>query len=244
MRWTKRLDGNNIPQDGSRRMKIRELHSWEIKPVEAAALQRSLAGQIDVPHALMRWDLVAGADISYNRFSPTIYVAVVVIRATDGAIVETQEVIQDTTFPYIPGFLSFREAPAVLEAFRRLQTEPDVVMVDGQALAHPRRFGLGCHLGLWLDRPMPGLRRAGSSARSGNRAGARARWRRSRTMARRLARWFAPRTVLDPCLCWPGTRSIWPAPCRWCLAPAGATGFPSQRARPTSTSMPCAVEML
>jgi deoxyribonuclease V len=155
-------------------MKIRELHSWDIKPTEAAALQRSLAGQIDVHTPLTRWDLVAGADISYNRFSPTIYVAVVVIRATDGAIVETQEVIQDTTFPYIPGFLSFREAPAVLEAFRRLQIEPDVVMVDGQALAHPRRFGLGCHLGLWLDRPCLGCaksRLVGTFREPGRRAG-------------------------------------------------------------------------
>jgi deoxyribonuclease V len=155
-------------------MKIQKLHSWDIQPTAAAALQRELASRIDVGTPLTHWDLVAGADISYNRFSPTIYVAVVVIRAEDGAVIETQEVVQETKFPYIPGFLSFREAPAVLEAFGSLQTEPDVVMVDGQALAHPRRFGLGCHLGLWLDRPCLGCAKSrliGTFRQPGRRAG-------------------------------------------------------------------------
>jgi len=155
-------------------MKIRQLHSWDIKPTDAADLQRELAGKVDVRTPLTRWDLVAGADISYNRFSPTIDVAVVVLRASDGTIVETQEVVQESKFAYIPGFLSFREAPAVLEAFGRLKIEPDVVMVDGQALAHPRRFGLGCHLGLWLDRPCLGCAKSrliGTFKEPGRRAG-------------------------------------------------------------------------
>ena len=155
-------------------MKITELHSWDIAPTGAAALQRELADKIDVRTPLTKWDLVAGADISYNRFSSTIYTAVVVIRTADGAIVETAEAIHETRFPYIPGFLSFREAPAVLHAFSRLKTEPDAVMVDGQALAHPRRFGLGCHLGLWLDRPCLGCAKSrliGTFKKPGRRAG-------------------------------------------------------------------------
>jgi deoxyribonuclease V len=155
-------------------MKLRELHSWDIRPTEAADLQRKLAGSIDVRTPLASWELVAGADISYNRFSSTIYVAVVVVRASDGSAVETQEVVQETSFPYIPGFLSFREAPAVLEAFARLKTKPDAVMVDGHALAHPRRFGLGCHLGLWLDRPCLGCAKSrliGTFKEPGRRAG-------------------------------------------------------------------------
>lgn len=155
-------------------MKINELHSWDIAPADAAALQRELAGKIDVRTPLTKWDLVAGADISYNRFSSTIYVAVVVVRTADGAIVETAEAIHETRFPYIPGFLSFREAPAVLQALAHLKTEPDVLMVDGQALAHPRRFGLGCHLGLWLDRPCLGCAKSrliGTFKEPGQRAG-------------------------------------------------------------------------
>jgi deoxyribonuclease V len=116
------------------------LHSWDIAPTQAADLQRQLADQVDARRPLTKWDLVAGADVSYNRFSRTVYAGVVVVRAADGEVVEKQGVVHQTSFPYIPGFLSFREAPAVLEAFRRLKTRPDVAMLDGQGYAHPRRF--------------------------------------------------------------------------------------------------------
>lgn len=156
-------------------MKVLDLHSWDIAPTDAAALQRELASRIDVRTPLTNWELVAGADISYNRFSSTIYAAVVVVRAADGAVVETAEAIHEAWFPYIPGFLSFREAPAVLQAFAQLKTEPDAVMLDGQALAHPRRFGLGCHIGLWLERPCIGCaktRLLGTFKEPGKKAGA------------------------------------------------------------------------
>src|SRR5262249_25848603 len=75
---------------------------------------------------------------------------------SDGAIVETQDAVATTAFPYVPGLLTFREAPSYLKAFARLQTVPDVVMFDGQAIAHPRRIGLAAHLGLWLGLPRLG----------------------------------------------------------------------------------------
>jgi deoxyribonuclease V len=137
-------------------MHIHPLHSWDIATTEAADVQREMADRVDARTPLTRWDLVAGADISYNRFSKTIYAAVVVLRADDGSIVEVQEAIHEATFPYIPGFLSFREAPALLQAFAKVKSEPDVVMCDGHGFAHPRRFGLACHVGVWLDRPCLG----------------------------------------------------------------------------------------
>jgi deoxyribonuclease V len=137
-------------------MKFRELHSWNVSPAEAADLQSHLAGLVDVRTPLARWELVAGADIAYERLSNTIHAGVVVLRASDGAIVEKQAVVHEATFPYIPGFFSFREAPALLQAFAKLQATPDVVMLDGQGLAHPRRLGLACHVGLWLEVPCLG----------------------------------------------------------------------------------------
>ncbi len=134
-------------------MKIAELHSWDLTPKDAVALQRELAGRIDVERPLPKCELIAGADCSYNRYAPTFYAAVVVLRISDGSIVETQGVVGESPFPYIPGLLSFREAPIVLQAFAKLQLRPDAVMLDGQGRAHPRRFGLACHLGLWLDLP-------------------------------------------------------------------------------------------
>lgn len=137
-------------------MKIHALHSWDLTPTEAVALQRELAGKIDVRSPLVGCELVAGADVSYNRFSDQFYAGVVVIRLSDGVIIEKQGAVRRSPFPYVPGLLSFREAPALLEAFAKVEAEPDVVMFDGQGLAHPRRLGLACHVGLWLERPCVG----------------------------------------------------------------------------------------
>jgi deoxyribonuclease V len=155
-------------------MLIHTLHPWDIDAVRAAEVQRDLAARVDTTIPLAKWDLVAGADASYNRYSNTIYAAVVVVRTSDGGVIETQGAVHETKFPYIPGFLSFREAPALLEAFAKLHCEPDVFMFDGQGIAHPRRLGIAAHVGLWLDRPSLGCaksRLTGKFAEPGLEAG-------------------------------------------------------------------------
>jgi deoxyribonuclease V len=137
-------------------VKIQSLHSWDLTPTQAVALQRELAARVDARSPLTHCELVAGADISYNRFSSTLYAAVVVIRMEDASVVETQGTVTDVHFPYVPGLLSFRESPILLETFAKLKTQPDAVMVDGHGFSHSRRFGYACHLGLWLDRPTLG----------------------------------------------------------------------------------------
>src|SRR5258708_31762879 len=134
-------------------MQIHRLHDWPTTWEVAIALQRQLASRIDTTTPLKKCDLIAGADISYNRFSPTLYAAVVVLSTKDWSIVETAGVIAEATFPYRTGLLTFREAPAVLDVFAKLESEPDVIMIDGQGYAHPRRIGIASHLGLWLYRP-------------------------------------------------------------------------------------------
>jgi deoxyribonuclease V len=137
-------------------MNIHPQHAWDLSETEAVALQRQLAGRVLTDAPLPSFEFVAGADISYNKYSSRVYAGVVVIRAADLAVVERQGVTAEATFPYIPGLLSFREVPAVLQAFAKVESRVDVVMCDGQGLAHPRRFGLACHLGLWLDVPCLG----------------------------------------------------------------------------------------
>lgn len=134
------------------------LHSWSVAPKTAVQLQRELAPRVETstPFPVTLPALVAGADVSYTRFAKTLFAAVVVLelpsfRLADHAVVEAA-----AAFPYVPGLLSFREAPAVLEAFARLKAKPALLMCDGQGIAHPRRFGLACHLGLWLDLPTLG----------------------------------------------------------------------------------------
>jgi deoxyribonuclease V len=137
-------------------MKFRRLHDWDLSEPEAVALQRELAAQVDVSEPLGRCDLIAGADVSYNRFSDIMYAGVVVWRASDNTVVDRVSAVKETHFPYIPGLLSFREAPALLDTFAKLETVPDVVMLDGQGIAHPRRLGIGAHIGLWLQIPTVG----------------------------------------------------------------------------------------
>lgn len=137
-------------------MRIQRLHPWDLTPREAIALQTELAARVDVRTPLTDFTLVAGVDVSYTRFSDIFYAAVVVLRAADGVVVETQGASGRVTFPYIPGLLSFREAPVLLAAFAKVQSEPDVIVFDGQGLAHPRRLGLASHVGLWLERPCLG----------------------------------------------------------------------------------------
>jgi deoxyribonuclease V len=99
---------------------------------------------------------VAGCDIAYHLTEPRLFAAVVVLRTDDLSVVEEITAARDVTFPYVPGLLSFREVPALIELFGNLRLTPDAVMLDGQGVAHPRRFGLACHLGLWLDLPCVG----------------------------------------------------------------------------------------
>jgi deoxyribonuclease V len=137
-------------------MEIHTLHPWNVTEAEAVRLQRELAGRVNTSTPVTKCDLIAGADVSYNKYSTRVFAAVVVLRTADWSIVETRGVVGESHFPYVPGLLSFREAPVLLQAFARVQSEPDVIMLDGQGLAHPRRFGLACHIGLALEKPCLG----------------------------------------------------------------------------------------
>src|SRR5262249_33468903 len=129
---------------------------WDLDAGEAVALQRQLASQIDTQTPLNQGELVAGADVSYAQHSDVFFAGVVVLRMADLTIVEKQGAVKRSPFPYIPGLLSYREAPALLEAFAKVKPEPAAILVDGAGIAHPRRIGIAAHLGLWLQRPCVG----------------------------------------------------------------------------------------
>lgn len=139
-------------------VEFRDLHPWDRSYREAIETQRRLAPLVarqgDLPEQAVR--LIAGADIAAGRRGEIAVAAVVVVSYPGLEAVETVVVETPVTTPYIPGLLSFREAPVLREAFRRLRSAPDLLIVDGQGYAHPRRFGLACHLGLLLDLPTIG----------------------------------------------------------------------------------------
>jgi deoxyribonuclease V len=132
------------------------LHSWDLGTAQARDLQLKLAAQVDSSRSLGPYGTVAGADVSYNLRGRWLYAAVVVVRADTLEVMDRSGVVCEVGFPYVPGLLSFRETPAVLEAFAGLKVRPDVFLCDGQGLAHPRRMGLASHLGLWLGIPTIG----------------------------------------------------------------------------------------
>ncbi len=156
-------------------MRIKNLHRWDISPKKAVKLQRALAQLVVCEDHVKKIKKIAGVDVSCMPDDDTLYAGAVVIDVEKWCIVETAYNIQKTSFPYVPGLLSFREAPAILGALRKLRATPDVVIVDGQGLAHPRRFGLASHLGVVLDRPTIGCgksRLIGSYQEPGKRSGA------------------------------------------------------------------------
>jgi len=137
-------------------MKIHQLHHWEVSQEQARALQVSLAKKVVVRDESFTPSLIAGVDISSPGSRGIARGAVVVLSYPQLDLVEVKTVEKEITFPYIPGLLSFREAPLILAACAELSSVPDLVVVDGQGLAHPRRLGLASHLGLFLDVPTIG----------------------------------------------------------------------------------------
>ncbi len=131
-----------------------QLHDWNLTPREAIELQKQLRANVQIaPLGGRRVETVAGADISFNKFSETVYAGIVGLRLPSLEVIEEVGVVSETRFPYVPGLLSFRESPSVLEAWSRLKVEPDAVMFDGQGIAHPRRVGIASHVGLIVKRP-------------------------------------------------------------------------------------------
>ncbi len=137
-------------------MKVKSLHSWQLRTSQAIELQYRLAAQVSRNSEVIAPHFIAGVDISAGRAQEMATGTVVVLSYPELKVMEIQAVKGRLDFPYIPGLLSFRESPLTLAACERLNITPDLVLVDGQGVAHPRRFGLASHLGLCLDIPTIG----------------------------------------------------------------------------------------
>ena len=150
-------------------------HSWTLSIPEARELQSRLRDRIIEEDRFGEVSTVGGVDVSYDLRSPHLFAAAVVLDARTLEPIESVGVRGKALFPYVPGYLSFREAPAALDAIGRLRHPPDLLICDGHGRAHPRRFGLACHLGMWLDMPTIGCaktRLVGTHAEPGPRRGA------------------------------------------------------------------------
>jgi deoxyribonuclease V len=137
-------------------MIARSLHPWDVSYREAIRIQENLRSNISLVNSTRKVSSVAGADVSYSKRGEEGIAAMVVLSYPGLDLLDEVFVKGKVSFPYIPGLLSFREAPLLIEVFQRLQRLPDVALYDGQGIAHPRSFGLASHMGLLLDLPSIG----------------------------------------------------------------------------------------
>jgi len=132
-------------------------HPWPTSPAEARALQEVLRQQVVLAGTPGPLRFIAGVDVHFSRDGATAWAAAALVDATTLELIESALVTRPVAFPYVTGLLAFREAPIAADAVRLLSRSPDLLQVDGQGIAHPRRFGIACHLGLLLDLPTIGV---------------------------------------------------------------------------------------
>jgi len=132
------------------------LHTWNLEISEAINLQRELATRLVLEDQFGEIHIVAGVDMAINEGNGMARAAVVLFSFPDLTILEKHVYEEPLRMAYVPGLLSFRELPCVLGAIQQLKQKPDLIMADGQGLAHPRRLGIASHLGLWIDTPTIG----------------------------------------------------------------------------------------
>jgi deoxyribonuclease V len=149
-------------------------HRWDLEQSEAEALQVELSRHVVTDDCDDEIRTVAGVDVAYDTASSRLVAAAVVLDATSLAVLDSAAVDDVERFPYVPGLFSFRELPPIMMALQQLTVRPDLIVCDGQGLAHPRRFGLACHLGVLLDVPTIGCgktRLVGEAETPGERRG-------------------------------------------------------------------------
>jgi deoxyribonuclease V len=129
---------------------------WDLTPREAIRAQEALRERVVLEDRFEMIRTVAGADLAFDPATNVAFAGVIVYRFPELQEMERRSARQKLRFPYVPGLLSFRESPVLLGAFARLRTEPDLILIDGHGLAHPRRFGIACHIGVLFDRPTIG----------------------------------------------------------------------------------------
>lgn len=135
-------------------MKYLNLHSWAVSPQKAIKIQKDLKSNVSLKKSFSKIDKIAGVDVSY--YQNKMIAGVIIFEFPNLKTIERQSFISPENFPYIPGLLTFREGPSLLAAFKKVKNEPDIILFDGQGIAHPRRMGIATHLGLFLDKPTIG----------------------------------------------------------------------------------------
>jgi len=135
---------------------MKPLHSWKVNVEEAIQIQQNLRNRIILQKTFSEVKTIGGGDVAYSEDRNSLFAAIVVLSFPKMETLEIANAHGEIPFPYIPGLLSFREGPILIKAFQKLKIKPDVMIFEGQGIAHPRGIGLASHMGLWLDLPSIG----------------------------------------------------------------------------------------
>jgi len=207
------------------------LHEWNLSPKQAIALQSQLAQQLESRDRIDPVTYIAGVDIGFEEGGAVTRAAVVVLKwlpeeAPHLPVVEQVVHREPTRMPYIPGLLSFREIPAALGAFAKLKIQPQLVMVDGQGIAHPRRLGVAAHLGLWLDLPTIGIAKSRLTGKHAEVGEARGDWVPLMAKQEVIGAVLRTRTNVKPVFVSPGHRLTLRTSLEWVMRCLGPTKLP------------------
>lgn len=135
---------------------MKPLHSWNVSVEEAIRIQETLKDRVILKGSYSKLETIGGGDVAYSRNKNLLVGAMVVLSFPEMKPIDRAITRGRSSFPYIPGLFSFREGPTLLKAFQRLKVKPDLLILEGHGIAHPRRLGLASHLGLWLNLPTIG----------------------------------------------------------------------------------------
>ncbi|WP_447895354.1 deoxyribonuclease V [Vreelandella sp. GE22] len=207
------------------------LHDWNLEPKDAIALQTELAGRLELSDRLDEVKLIAGVDIGFEDEGETTRAAVVLLKWDPQKAPYLEQIEQvvhrePTRMPYVPGLLSFREIPAALGAFAKLSQMPQLVMVDGQGIAHPRKLGVAAHLGLWLDLPTIGIAKSRLYGRFEEVGGERGDWSALTAKGETLGAVLRSRVNVKPVFVSPGHRISLATSLQWVMQCLGRTKLP------------------
>lgn len=181
-------------------------HPWDVSIAEARQIQQALARKVILEDRFTTPAYIAGVDVGFERNGAITRAAIAVLTFPALQLVDQAIARIKTTFPYVPGYLSFRELPAVFAALERLQTRPDMFLCDGQGIAHPRAFGIACHLGLLTDTPSIGVAKSrliGTYKEPGSLKGA---WSDLQHEGKKIGVVLRTRTNVKPLFVSPGHR--------------------------------------
>jgi deoxyribonuclease V len=207
------------------------LEPWTLDPERAVEIQRELAGQVRVEPPDCPIRTIAGGDISFDRGSDVVHAGFVVLRLPEMEVVERKGVQSVARFPYVPGLLSFREIPALLEAWSLLETEPDAAMLDGHGRAHPRRMGIACHFGLYVPCPTLGCAKSPLVGKFEEPAPERGSWTPMIHRKETVGAALRTRDRVGPIFVSPGNRMDLPSAIELALACGGGTRIPEPTRR-------------